>query len=162
MLETVKAFFRRPVRLDRALGVILIVVVAFVLLSSRSAFRAANARASSPDIGVAELIKKLKNELEKMEEERLSQGEDAILRLKDVDLELSFVVKVDQNNKNELHFEAVTVGTDQGLSLERADKITLHMEIEPPKWISVEPSKTHLPLDGTTVLPLVPLKRSNK
>jgi hypothetical protein len=160
MLETVKTFFRRPVRMDKALAAISILGVGFVLLTSRSPFRAANA--SSPNIGVAELIKKLKNELEKMEEERLLKGEDAILRLKDVDLELSFVVKVDQTNKNELHFEAVTVGTDQGMSLERADKITLHMEIEPPSWIDVEPSKAHLSVDGTTELPLVPLNRSKK
>lgn len=156
MLAAVSTLLRRPVRLDKVLLIALAVGVGVVILSTQFAFHAAKAKVSSADIGVSNLIMQLRSELETMEQQRAAHQQDAILRIKNVDLELNFVVKVDQHNKNELRFEAVTVGADQGMSLERSDKITLHMEIESPEWVNVVP--TRLSEENTKELPTVTLK----
>ena|SRR5208282_405182 len=159
MLEGARVLFRRTIRVDKVIVIILVLAVAFVVLSSRRAFQDANAKVSLRDIGVSELIQQLRSDLEKMERARASHGSDAILRIKNVDVELNFVVKVDQQNKNELRFDVVTVGADQGMSLERSDKITLHMEIEPPNWVDVAPTPLSEGKD-TKELPSVPLARN--
>lgn len=124
-------------------------------------FRESDSYASRSDIGVSDLIQKLRSDLEKLETERASQGTAAIVRIKNIDLELNFVVKADQTNKGEIQFEAVTVGRENSASLERSDKITLHLEVEPPSWEYVVPS--HLSIDDhTKELPAVPLERNNR
>jgi hypothetical protein len=148
---------------NRALSAILVIVIIVLVLASRRAFHKAESRIDRPDIGVAELVQKLRQDLEKLERDRISQDESAILQIKSVDVEINFVVKVDQNNKNEVHFDAITVGQDQSLSLERTNKVTLHLEIEPPSWVSVQPSTVPLSVDqNTRELPPVPLGRSVK
>jgi hypothetical protein len=158
MLAAARMLLRRSVRLDKVLLITLAAGVGAVILNTQFAFHAANAKVSSTDIGLSKLIMQLRSELETMEQQRAAHQQEAILRIKNVDLELNFVVKVDQHNKNELRFEAVTVGADQGMSLERSNKITLHMEIAAPEWVNVIP--TQLSEGNTKELPSRPLKKS--
>lgn len=161
MIATVKAFVQRTVRLDQALVILLVILMVGFLLSSRGLFRSAKTAVSSSDIGLSKLVTELRSELENMEQERASKQQSALFRIKNVDLELNFVVKVDQTNKNELKFEAVTVGLDQSASLERSDKITLHLEIDSPEWMDVVPA--HLSVDDTAKeLTAVPLGQKER
>jgi hypothetical protein len=157
MPHQIIALLRRSMSVERVVYIITVLFLAVGIYSSRKSINLARSQASQPDIGVGQIIRKLRSELGQLEAERLSNGDAALFRIKDVDLELNFVVKVEQSNKNELHFEAVTVGADQQASLERANKITIHMEIEPPTWTTLKPA--HLSDQDSTELPYVPLER---
>jgi hypothetical protein len=158
MGQALKAFFVRTVRLHWLLVAALAVSVIFLIINSILSHRAITSQVSGTDIGVVEVVRKLRSELGQLEAQRQASGDAAIFRVKDIDVELGFVIKADQSNKGEIHFEAVTVGGDQSTSLARSDKITLHMEIAPPTWNLVTP--TQLSVDqNTKELPEVPLKR---
>jgi len=161
MVYWVSRLFQKTIRLDHFFIFILFLIALVAIFRARIGFNSFNEKVYRSDIGVADIVQKLRSELGQMEANRISSGQAAILRIKDVDLELGFVIKVDQANKNEIKFEAVTAGSDQSTSLERSNRITLHMEIEPPTWAVLMPS--HLSLDqNTTELPDVPLKRDRE
>jgi len=156
----IRGFLRQPVRLDALLSVV-VLSGGFLFLRPHRIFREADADVSRPGIGVSDLVQKLRSDLEKLETERASQDQAAIIRVKDIDLEVNFVVRAGQTDKSEIHLEAVTVGGENSASLERSDKITLHMEVEPPNWAYVVPE--HLSIDSRTKeLPAVPLERKSQ
>jgi hypothetical protein len=151
------ALFRRSMSLERVFYILTVLFLIFMVYSSHRAIGAYRSQTSQTDIGVGQIIRKLRLELGQLEAERLTNGDAALFRIKDVDVELNFIVKVDQGNKNEIHFDAVTVGADEQGSLERSNKITIHMGIEPPTWTTVTPA--HLSDQNSTELPDVPLER---
>jgi hypothetical protein len=84
-------------------------------------------------LGVTEFIRQVKSELNRAEDERIKNQEEAGFRLKDFDLEISFVVKVSSAQNGKVEYQLVTVDNQLRSDSERIQKLTLHM-------VTVEPS----------------------
>jgi hypothetical protein len=83
-------------------------------------------------LGIEDLTRKVKAELQQLEFDRITKNEETLFRLKDFDLEVSFIIKASQKQKGEVKTEVVVVGAEQEHSREAVHKITLHMEMVPP------------------------------
>lgn len=107
-------------------------------------------------LGLQELVQSLKGELEQMESKRLSQQQGALFRIKDFDLELSFVLKRSEKDSSKLEYEILTAEMERELGAEQTHKITLHMEVAPATVVQTLPSAQPLSRDDAVPLPFVP------
>jgi hypothetical protein len=158
LLNQFKHISSHKVPLSALLLTAIVVCFGSIFIEHRTDFHLAEASLTDSHLGVTKLIQELRTELEVMEVQRAATGQDAVFRIKNFDLELNFVVKTNSKNKNEIHYEVVTVGMDQELARERSDRIMLHMEMLPPQTMKIQPSTTPIPLDDVIELPPVPMK----
>jgi len=113
-------------KLDVALIAVAIVLLGIVLYRRWGA-NGSTTPASQPDLQIASLIENVKAELVRADEETRSRKEAALFQIHGFDLELNFVVKTVQSQKGEVKAEFLAVGADTETSLEKVQKITLHM-----------------------------------
>ena len=115
---------------------------------------------SSRGLGIQTLVSQLRHELEQMEEDRLTHERGALFKVKDFDLELSFVIRKSQKDSAEIHPEVVTVGSEREFGRENTNKITLHMELVPPELVIIRPSEK--PITGSDIVQLPLVKKGKK
>ena len=112
-----------------AVGIIFLLVV--MLYNHRRA--ASTSAKDSAELGVQDLIEKVKSELIKTEQKRIDAEQAPLFELKDFELEVSFVVKTSNKESGKAEFEVVTVGGETEFSSEKIQKIKLHMTAVQPQ-----------------------------
>jgi hypothetical protein len=118
-------------KLDIIIAVGIIFLLLVMLYNHR---RVASASAKdSAELGVQDLIEKVKSELIKTEQSRVDAGQAPLFELKDFELEISFVVKTSDKESGKAEFEVVTVGGETEFSSEKIQKIKLHMTAVQPQ-----------------------------
>jgi hypothetical protein len=95
----------------------------------------------SGDIGIPELINRVRQELIASEESRLENKLPALFVAKSLDLEISFVAKRSAELGSKVVLTAVEAGATVGLESEKTHKMTLHLEVQPPESGSIPPTK---------------------
>jgi hypothetical protein len=131
---------------------VLIGIVATWTISNFGAYTKARGETQAGDLGIADLAQRVRTDLEQMEAHRLASGKDAVFQLKDFDLEISFVVKVNRKSKGEISTEVVTVGAENEAGRENAHKVTLHMTPIPTQRFDTPP--TAAPISAPHVIEL--------
>ena|ERR1019366_9397132 len=162
--ERLAHLFRVRVAIGQELLLLaLVAIAAAVWIQSRTPVSTAltplEARTS---LGLQELVQSLKTELEQMESQRLSEKRGALFRVKDFDLELSFVLKHNSKDSAKLEYEILTAEMQRELGNEQTHKITLHMEVAPPTIAQFPPSTKPIPSDDAVQLPFVPKAKGVK
>lgn len=79
-------------------------------------------------LGVAELIEKVKSDLEKVDRQRIERDEAALFNVESFDLEINFVVKEGQSTSATGEYKVLTVGGTSQVSSEKVQKIVLHLK----------------------------------
>jgi K+ transporter len=110
-------------------------------------------------LGLRDFVASLQTELEQMESERLAQQRGALFRVKDFDLELSFVLKHNEKDSTKVEYQILTAEMERELGREQTHKITLHMDLSPPTAFQVLPSARPLSTGDAIELPFVPNKK---
>jgi hypothetical protein len=134
--------------------IVAIVVVAgtwFIIMFRQQS--AAIQQHENSDLGVEDLVNRLRGELEQMEEDRLSSGKPALFQVRNFDLELDFVIKSSQKQHGKIEYEVVTAEMEREFGNERTHKLTLHMELIPAQIIRSTSPTAGLSLNGAEELP---------
>jgi len=84
-------------------------------------------------VGISDLVRKVKKELANLEDSMANNNESAMFQLRDLELEISFVVHHDASGKIGGSYEVVTIEGTQGYSNEKVQKLILHWDAEKPK-----------------------------
>jgi len=109
---------------------------------------------TSAHLGIDDLVTKIRSELEKVEVQRQSVGEQALFEMKNFDLEISFVVKQTGKAEGKLEAEVITIGGAVERSKEAAQKVTLHMDVIPSQPVMIQPVKSiEVPPDAVQLPP---------
>ena len=97
-----------------------------------------------PGLGIKELIRLVKKELQDSELELERKHEAALFNIKTFDLEISFVVRVAYTQKGMLEYQFITVDSEFESGSEKIQRIQLHMEVVQPETVRIKPSATPL------------------
>lgn len=114
------------IKLDDALLVAIIVLLIFLLVHKHWFNRSSNTNPSQ-EIGIKNLVEKVRSELKQAEEERQKANESALFKVDKFDLEINYVVKIDSTATAGIKLEPITVGGQTETSSEKVQKITLHL-----------------------------------
>jgi hypothetical protein len=96
-------------------------------------------KAKQSSLSIAELIRRVKLDLDSAEKIRINNGESPLFRLKSFDLELKFVVSQTQKGGGKFDYEVVTLEGEQENKSENVQTITLHMEALAPEEKEIAP-----------------------
>jgi hypothetical protein len=120
----------KKVPVSLTLLVLLLGILAFALprIFLRSQVNEYPGNADQRELGVAELVRKIKGELVAVDQEQTSGNQLALFRLKDFELEISFVVHHTSSSKGTVQFEFLTVDNDIQVGAEKVQKLTLRWE----------------------------------
>jgi hypothetical protein len=99
-------------------------------------------------LGIKDLIRKVKAELVDADHERIANNEDALFKLKDFEMEISYVVSKRYTAKGKFEYSLVTVEGEKETGTERVQKLHLHWDAVPEKSGSALPEEGPL---NTTV-----------
>jgi Trypsin-co-occurring domain 2 len=158
-----------PLKLDLVLGSIILVSLALIVFNHRRRPLAAPEKVAG--LGLRELIKDIKSDLAKSEEERLEAGENPVFKVEDVDLEINFVINKQYAESGGIEYKFVTLGNQSQISSEKVQKITLHMKAIQPEDRPVRPagdlskSPSQIPLavpPNAKVITVQPASRQEK
>lgn len=130
------------------LGIIFLLVV--MLYNNRKSISIFNK--DSAELGVQDLIEKVKDELIKTEQKRIKDGRDPLFELKDFELEINFVVTNRNKESGGFDFKVVTLEGERDISSERIQKVKLRMAAIPPQEHQAEASEVPLEIDDSTVI----------
>ena len=162
MLALIQAKVARLLRLQVRVGQELLALAAVALaVGLWMHWKAAPPALSSPNtgLGLQDFVENLKTELEQMESKRRVDGRAAMFRVRDFDLELSFVLKASEKSSGKIEARIVTAEMERELGREQTHKITLHMGMVPPEIVQIAPSSQPLSDEGAVQLPFVPAKK---
>ena len=85
------------------------------------------------------------------DENRISKNEAALFEVKTFDLEINFVAKTTEKESGEIKTELIAISGGNENTVERLQKITLHLETVPPKNLEIPPdSDTNEEIDKKT------------
>ena len=116
-------------------------------------------------LGIKELVAGVKEELVKSEEERILRGEAPLFIVKDLDLEISFVIRASTKHSSGARFQVLVIDNELQTGAERIQKLTLHMTAVPPSAETQSLPATTKPLsngrEGARVLTPVPPKEGD-
>lgn len=144
-------------KLDFILTIGIIVLLAVMIYNHRRAIP--TSKKDSVDLGVQDLIEKVKTELAKTEESRISKGQIPLLELKDFDLEINFVVTESYKGSGTFGFKVVTLGGQTDVSSEKIQKIKLHMTVAQPHVHEEKASTSSIEVDDSTIILTPPKER---
>ncbi len=126
--------------LRKKLSMKFVLLIAFLLLVPNIAtflrptiLRLPSARENDEGLGIRELIRTVKLELQETEEQGRTNKEAALFQLKDFDLEINFIVHSHSKGKAGVDYHFVAVGAETEVGLEEIQKIKLHMIAIPPR-----------------------------
>jgi biopolymer transport protein ExbB/TolQ len=105
---------------------------------------------SSAGLGLTEYVESVRKDLERVEADRIKNGDPALFIVKDFDLDLNVVVKMSEKGTGKLESEVVTAGMEKALSRELTQKITLHMALAGPQNLDIPAAPTPLSTDDNT------------
>ena len=108
--------------------VFLVYPFAAIWFSSRMGGPGTLSKNNVPNIELKNFIQQVKAELLATEEESRAKNEPVTLTLKNIDLEINFVVKRKAQAGGEASLEVVTLSNAAEAADERTHKVTLHME----------------------------------
>jgi hypothetical protein len=83
---------------------------------------------SDGTLGVADLIEKVKSDLETVDRQRIERDEAPLFNVDSFDLEINFVVKEGQSTSAQGEYKVLTVGGTSEVSSEKVQKIVLHLK----------------------------------
>jgi hypothetical protein len=121
-----------------ALVAVVIVIVFFSFSRHRHAGEEVELTVSPENLGVDKLAEKVRADLETLAV--TTSGQQPLFKLKNFDLEITFVAKRSGKNKAEITPEVVTVGSEEEQNREGTHKVTLHFEVLPLQQIVVMPT----------------------
>ena len=84
-------------------------------------------------VGITDLVRRVKKELAQLEDSMVKKNENAMFQLKDMGMEISFVVRQSVSGKVGGKYELITVEGSRENSNERVQKLILHWDAEKPK-----------------------------
>lgn len=109
-------------------SVLIASVAILLLLLSYQSWRPAQLIATgSSELGIKDLILKVKKELAETERDR-PINEAALFKLRDFELEVNFIVKTRHAASGKVDYEVVAVGADTEIGTERIQRIKLRMD----------------------------------
>ncbi|HKQ07724.1 MAG TPA: trypco2 family protein [Blastocatellia bacterium] len=137
-------------KLDLIITIAIIFLLIVMLYNHRRS--SSTAKVDSAELGVKDLIEKVKSELIEMEQNREREGKAALFELKDFDLEINFVVKAVNKESGQAEFKVITVGGETESDSEKAQKIKLHMTVVQPQNRKTKASKTPPQADESAMI----------
>ena len=145
VFESLLRILSRPVSLG---GAAVLAVFLSGLLMLVPALRGPGGLAGDKPLKVSELIRKVKEELHKAEQEGLTKNELALFELKEFELVIHFVV----TNTGEVGAQVVGIGSKADVKTENLQKITLRWTAVPPQEKRIGPSE--FPLQPDVIVPV--------
>lgn len=137
-------------KLDIVLGIIILFLINF--LAYTHLFRSKNSDSQEvQEAEIHDIIEKVRTELKMADENRISKNEAALFEVKTFDLEINFVAKTTEKESGEIKTELIAISGGNENTVERLQKITLHLETVPPKNLEIPPdSDTNEEIDKKT------------
>jgi hypothetical protein len=137
-MGTIKDFLQRNLTVKHAMLVVIIIAAIFYtskMIMGKAQFTENNAtRCDTCGIGITDLVREVKKELTQLEDSMVHRNENEMFRLKDMEMEISFVVRQTTSGKMGGSYEVVTVEGSRENSNEKVQKLVLHWnasEIKP-------------------------------
>jgi hypothetical protein len=84
-----------------------------------------------PELGVAELVARVREELETLDADRRSAGKPALFALKEMELELQFTAVKRIDGTGGIDLKVISVGGSKGIESTAAQKINLRFALDP-------------------------------
>jgi hypothetical protein len=95
---------------------------------------------SGSTIGIPELVAEVRKELIQSDLQRTKDNMPALFIAKSVELEISFVAKKADSAGSKISLEVVNLEGKRQVSAEKTQKMTLHLDIQEPKDLSMSPT----------------------
>lgn len=146
--------FRTLLARSDELAALVAVLALLIFLGGRRFARPMVALGSDPDsLPLTDLIVGVKRQLRAADEQRLASGEEALFRIRSVDLEINYIIAKRSTLEGQAKFEVVAVNATDERSRERSQKITVHLDLLQDSTLhvgealkpDVPPSKPPLP-----------------
>lgn len=134
LFEVFRNVLGRPVSLGGA-AVLAVFIVALVMLFPVLRDPGVGLAGDKP-LEVSALIRKVKEELQTAEHERLKKNELALFELQDFEMEIHFVVR----NTGEVSAEVIGIGSKADVGTEHVQKLTLRWKAIPGQEKRIGPS----------------------
>ena len=91
---------------------------------------------NQPHLGLDTLLQQVKHDLVKVDSTGSANNEAKLFKLKNLDLELNFIVSEEHDKQTGLSYNVLTVSSDNKYSTEQVQKIMLHYDIMPTDSIA--------------------------
>ncbi len=108
-------------------GGVLAAAVVFGLPYFIGSLRQTAAQNQSKELQLTELIREVKQQIIEASRQAAASGEDPLLKLKDVDLEINYTVKVSGTTSGKAEFYVLTADNSSQTDLQTAQRIVLHL-----------------------------------
>jgi len=131
----------------RIVVVVAALIGGFILgLTTDRVFSRGSAASLTDDggIGIPTLVEQVRQELIASDIRRTQSNMPALFTAKNVDLEISFVVKKSDSVGSKLALRVIDVDAKRSISSEKAQKMTLHLEIQQPEELNIPPSRAEI------------------
>lgn len=89
-------------------------------------------------LGVTDMVRQVKAELEAAEQERIERNEAALFLLESFDLEINFVLRNSSSRSVGFSPQFLVVNENTNVSTEKVQKLRLHMRASPPRGSTSE------------------------
>jgi hypothetical protein len=86
--------------------------------------------AENPELGVADLVARVREELETLDARRRSAGKPALFALKEMELELQFTAVARTDGKVGIDLKVISVGGSKGVESSAVQKINLRFALD--------------------------------
>jgi hypothetical protein len=126
-------------KLDLGLGVVILLLVNFLIYNHYFRARVSISQASQ-QADIHDIIEKVRSELKQADEDRIRRNDAALFEVKSFDLEINFIAKTTEKQEGGVKTELIAISGGSESSLERLQKITLHLETVPPINMDIPPS----------------------
>ncbi|HKT82636.1 MAG TPA: trypco2 family protein [Solirubrobacterales bacterium] len=90
-----------------------------------------NGEAEYPELGVADLVARVREELETLDARRRSAGKPALFALREMELELQFTAAERTDGKGGIDLKVISVGGSKGVESSAVQKINLRFALDP-------------------------------
>ncbi len=120
------------------------------------------------ELQIEQVVREVKRQLEAAGKDRLVNNEATLFKLKDFEMEISFLVRHSERSGTEGKFEPIAVDNDLQLDSERTQRLKLHWDAATDVVKRVPPSKipvvagAPIHVDGSLPPPVKPEKGMSK
>jgi len=146
-------------------GGVLAAAVVFGLPYFFGGVRQTAAQNQSKELQLTELIREVKEQIIEASRQAAARGEDPLLKLKDVDLEINYTVKVSGTTSGKAEFYVLTADNSTQTDLQRAQRIVLHLGAIEGFEKKIDPGNKPINADPNVTVthdPTPPPKRKQK
>lgn len=106
---------------------IAIVILLFILINN---LRHKKKESLNAQVSISELILSVKDQLQKLEKDRIDSNKASLFKVESFDLELNFIIKKSSSIEGGIKNEVITLNNSSNISNEIIQKIHLHMKID--------------------------------